>query len=344
MSKVTLSDVARAAGLSPATVDRVLNGRGGASPTSRERVAAAVQELRFRELPRDFAARSKPKLKFAFVLPPLGNSFTAKMVASVLEAPAAVDDCRITNQIYHVDLDDPEAIVGVFKTIEPGEYDGVALFAVDSPGVREQINRLVDSGLKVVSLVTDLAESRRHHFVGIDNLAAGRAAGTLMGRFLRGVSGRVAIILGSHSSLDQYDRQLGFEEVLRSRFANLRLVPAIETRSDRARNRRVTRQLFEKYDDLVGLYSAGAGNTGIIDALEAADTAESITFIMHELTARARTALRSGVVAAVINQDTGHMARSAVRVLKALCLSTPIVRQQEKVCIEIYIADNAPTE
>ena len=36
----------------------------------------------------------------------------------------------------------------------------------------------------VVTLVSDAPSSRRLHYVGIDNPAAGRTAATLMGRFL----------------------------------------------------------------------------------------------------------------------------------------------------------------
>lgn len=48
MNKTKLSDVARAAGVSPMTVSRVLNGQGGASPETCERVRRIADEMRYR--------------------------------------------------------------------------------------------------------------------------------------------------------------------------------------------------------------------------------------------------------------------------------------------------------
>jgi LacI family transcriptional regulator len=51
--RATVHDVARAAGVSLATVDRVLNGRPGVRPQTAEKVDAAIRELDFR---RDLSA------------------------------------------------------------------------------------------------------------------------------------------------------------------------------------------------------------------------------------------------------------------------------------------------
>ena len=45
---------------------------------------------------------------------------------------------------------------------------------------------------------------------------------------------------------------------------------------------------------------------------------------------------------AVINQDAGHEARSAARVLMAQCEGEAIVADQERIRIDIFIRDNLP--
>jgi len=65
----------------------------------------------------------------------------------------------------------------------------------------------------------------------------------------------------------------------------------------------------------------GAGNEGIAAVLEAGPAERGdITWIAHELTADTRRFLLSGLVDAIINQDPGHEARSAARILLAHCL------------------------
>jgi LacI family transcriptional regulator len=76
-------------------------------------------------------------------------------------------------------------------------FDGVAIVALDHPAVREAINGLAARGVTVVTLVSDVPGSKRVHYAVIDNSSAGRTAASLMGRFLRGLSGKVGLIAGS---------------------------------------------------------------------------------------------------------------------------------------------------
>ena len=45
---------------------------------------------------------------------------------------------------------------------------------------------------------------------------------------------------------------------------------------------------------------------------------------------------------AIIAQDPGHEARSAIRVLLALARNEPILAEQEKIRIDIVMRDNLP--
>ena len=51
---------------------------------------------------------------------------------------------------------------------------------------------------------------------------------------------------------------------------------------------------------------------------------------------------RSGLVDAIINQDPGHEARSAARILLAYSVGDPIIPDQERIRIEIFLRDNLP--
>ena len=44
----------------------------------------------------------------------------------------------------------------------------------------------------------------------------------------------------------------------------------------------------------------------------------------------------------IINQDPGHEARSAARVLLAHCLAEPVMADQERIRIDIFVRDNLP--
>jgi len=82
--------------------------------------------------------------------------------------------------------------------------------------------------------------------------------------------------------------------------------------------------------------------TGIAAALEAAGRERDVIFIGHDLTDHTRRFLVRGVMDAVINQDAGHEARSAARVLLAHCTGEPILPEQERIRIDIFLRDNIP--
>ena len=81
---------------------------------------------------------------------------------------------------------------------------------------------------------------------------------------------------------------------------------------------------------------------GVAKAIADAGREASLVFIAHDLTPVTRRCLLRGVMDAVIVQDPGHEARSAIRVLLSLARNEPILAEQEKIRIDIVMRDNLP--
>ncbi|EBV3600229.1 LacI family transcriptional regulator, partial [Salmonella enterica subsp. enterica serovar Virchow] len=82
----TVHDVARAAGVSLATVDRVINGREGVREATVLRVEAAISKLGF---VRNQAAANLAKsrvYRLVFIIPEGANSFMRRLEAETAEA------------------------------------------------------------------------------------------------------------------------------------------------------------------------------------------------------------------------------------------------------------------
>jgi LacI family transcriptional regulator len=339
--RATLEDVARTAGVSLATVDRVVNRREGVRAKTVARVEAAVAKLGYRA---DVAAARLARgqtFRFAFVLPTGSNSFMTNLTEQVQRTADWLAGQRGFIDILHVDVFDPDVLAAALENLSPA-YQGVAVIALDHPRVRAAIDELTTRGVAVVTLVSDAPSSRRLHYVGIDNPAAGRTAATLMGRFLAGREGTVAVIAGSLSLRDHTERQFGFHQILSGEYPNLLALLVIEGRDDSERTRELTAALLARQPDLRGIYSCGAGNRGIADALEASGRAREVVWIAHELTQYTRRFLVRGALDAIINQDPGHEARSAARILLAHCSGEPISPDQERIRIDIFLRDNLP--
>jgi LacI family transcriptional regulator len=341
MARITIEDVALEAGLSVATVDRVLNGRATVRPQTALRVEKAIRLLNYQ--PDRLAARlaKGQEYRFCFVLPEGNNSFMIELGEEVRAIASRMVSERVHIDLRLTDVFDAATLAATLDSI--GDiYDGVAVVALDHPRVREAINGLVERGVSVVTLVSDVPSSKRVHYAGIDNSSAGRTAATLMGRYLGAKNGKVGLIAGSLSLRDHIERRFGFEQVMLHEFPHLTILPVLDSRDDWQRVENVTTQMLAAHPDLIGIYNVGAGARGIVTALENAGRQNQITYIAHELTDHTRRALVEGTIDVIINQNAGHEVRSAVRVLMAKADKSLLIEAMEHIRIDIFVRDNLP--
>ena len=101
MGKVgpTTRDLAKAAGVSLATVDRVLNLRVGVQTKTITKVTEAAEKIGFvRDISAANLSRSR-NYSFLFVLPLVGDQFLGELVANIEEANKAFAGERVTAEI-----------------------------------------------------------------------------------------------------------------------------------------------------------------------------------------------------------------------------------------------------
>lgn len=340
----TVHDIAEEAGVSLATVDRVLNGRPGVRKQTIDRVEAAIARLGY---VRDLAAANLAKSRvyaFRFLVPGGTNPFMHAIAAELEAARLRGVGERMTIATQNVPAFDGRALANALDAIDPDEVSGVGLVAVDTPEVARAIARLTQAGVPVVTLVSDFPGTGRAHYAGIDNVAAGRTAAMLLGRFVGERSGTVAVVAGSMLLSDHVERRDGFRAVVEAEFPHLRLLPVVEGRDEAEVTRTVVTGCLTNHSDLVGIYSLGAGNAGLAESLRESGRAGRITVVAHELDVASRLALADATFDAVIVQDPAHEVRSAIRVLRAHADARAIVPSQERIRIEIYLKHNLPPE
>ena len=199
---------------------------------------------------------------------------------------------------------------------------GIAFMAVDHPVVGEAVDELAARGKHVVTIVSDLPSSNRIAHVGLDNQAAGRTAGYLMGRFAR-TRGSVALVAGSRLYRGHAEREMGFLALLEEQFPELRVVGVREGHDDRDENYRHAVALLAQNADLVGIYNVGGSSDGIARALREKGRAGKVVFIGHGLTSDTRTRLIDGTLDAIINSDPDAVLAGALRIFDRLRAPSP---------------------
>lgn len=336
----TSKDLARAAGVSLATVDRVLNGRRGVAAGTVERVKAAIARIGYARNTSAAALARGRALRFLFLLPRSEELFVKAIRARIEEANRSLALEMVEIEVAPLDGGDPHLIAAQIEAAESEGADGVAVMAPESPPARDAILRLRQRVPHVVAFVSGHGETPDTPLVGIDNRAAGATAARLMGRFLAGGRGSVIVIGETMTLRNEIERRLGFDRVLQADFPHLRALPTLETHRDPARARRILATAISNAPDLAGVYVPSTEARVGVAALSDLRGRRPLVVIAHERTLFTEEALRRGRIDALIAQDPGHLVRSAVRRLRASREGRAPIASQEDIRIEVLLPDN----
>ena len=336
----TVNDIAREARVSLATVDRVLNARPGVREKTIRAVNDAITRLGYvRDLTAANLARGR-SYRVAVLLPDTESQFVQALADALAEAGAMAATSRTELRLHRFPAEDPHALAALLATLPARDYVGAALMAPETPVLRDAVRQLRAKGFPVVALVSELPNA--DHFIGIDNRAAGRTAGVIMGRFLGGGPGQVMVLGQSLLARDMIERRRGFDEVMQRDFPGLEVLQSLETHGSPATLRQVVTEMLANAPNVRGIYAMGGGNRTLTQVLEYMGLSGRLTVICHELTPHVRQALETGRITAVITQNLGHLARSTLRVLRAKVDHQPLDEGQEQIRIEIVLRENLP--
>lgn len=312
MTRPTMEDLARTAGVSFSTVDRVLNGRTPVKPETAQRVLEAAETLGFHAtgLLRQRLRANAPERTLGFLLQQRSTPFYRILSEALVAATQASSAIRGRPIVEFMDDLTPGAVANRLERLGDSA-DAVAVVAADHPKVSCAVDRLHAKGVPVVALVSDLTAGTRAGYVGLENRRVGRTAAW----FVTGLAdcpGEVAILIGSHRYLCQETREIGFRSYLRENAPAFELAEPLTTLENEHYAYENTLNLLRRSPDLVGLYVASGGAEGVLRALAENEAANRIVMVCHDLTDHTRAGLIGGIVKAVISHPIGLLADRAV--------------------------------
>jgi LacI family transcriptional regulator len=300
-----IRDIAQQSGLSKATVDRVLNRRAGVRDSTRAEVMQAIADLD--------KQRSQLRLN--------GRRY---LIDVVMEAPGRFSDAfraAVENELptfapavlrarFHLwEQGPPSRMLETLARIRASH--GVVLKAPDEPAVAEAIDMLTASGVPVVTYTTDVPNSRRCAYVGIDNRAAGVTAAYLVQQWLGPTPSDVLVTLSRNAFRGEEERVAGFRTGLRG--SGRQIITASDTDGVDTADDNLLRVL-EENPSVQAAYSIGGGNTATLTAFDRLGLSCRV-FIAHDLDADNCRLLRAGRISAVLHNDLCADARTAMRLI-----------------------------
>ncbi len=337
----TLQDLALAAGVGVATVDRVVNRRANVSQRSIARVLEAARHLGY-PLPDhawEHEVTGKPKLALGFVLHKPSQAFYQQFDIEIRRACDAQTRAAITPHIEFSSSQAPDDFATVIRSAA-ATGKAVAATAINHPMMTRLVDELAGQGVPVFSLLNDFAGRAGAGYFGLDNIKVGRLAGWMMATQLQRPC-RVAVMVGGARWHGQGLRETGFRTALREHGPQISVTDTSVNLETRQVTYEATLDLLQRHGDLAGIYVAGGGMEGAIAALREARPPGKVALIVNELTEDSRAALADRYVTMVIATPLQALCAALVETMTDAALGDGTVRHRTTVFEpQIYLPES----
>jgi LacI family transcriptional regulator len=312
MARPTIRDLADAAGVSIATVNRVISGSGIVKQATMQRVKDAAQMIGFYGLGtiESRVAAARAKFRFGFLLHQPSRAFYKNVAQALREAAARVTDCQVEAKIEFLDDLSPQNIAARMLALGE-ECDAIGVVAAVHPIVIQAVEKLQDGGIPVFALISQIAPSGQVHYVGLDGWKVGRTAAWVFEHVCK-QPGKLGILVGNPRYRCQEMNESGFRSYFREHAPEFTLLEPLSTFESTAVAEEMTEKLIREHPDLLGLYVAGGGITGVLAALRSTGMAGKIAVVGYEIMDVTRTALLDGTMTFVISHPLTRLADEAV--------------------------------
>ncbi|QGJ78482.1 LacI family DNA-binding transcriptional regulator [Sinorhizobium meliloti] len=337
----TIADLARASGVSVATVDRVLNGRHPVREETARRVYDAAKTIGYHAvgLLRQRVFEDLPQYRLGFLLQKPEQSFYKALAKEIENAALSVTHVRAIAQVDFVASSTPSAIVDKLKTIA-ARNQAIALVSPDYPAVTAAIEELKERGIPVFALLSDFAAGVREGYIGLNNQKVGRTAAWMIAKAAKR-PGKVAVFVGSHRFHGHELREIGFRSYFRENAPDFEVLDTMVNLDTPEITHEATLDLLQRHPDLLGFYVCGGGMEGAISAIREEKLGGKLLAVVNELTPESRAALADEMVLMAVSTPVAALARETIDLMVgAIDRGASSVPGQTFLPFDIYTPEN----
>lgn len=313
--RLTINKIAELAKVSRGTVDRVLNNRPGVSEKTKKKVNEIIKALDYKpnSVAKSLVALKKP-IKIGVIMAPDYNPFVDEIKRGVKEAAEDFYDYGVSVEARVMNSLDPDEQCSILKKLYKEKCSGIAMVAIESEAVSQQIDEIVSNGVPIVTFNSDIKNKKRLCFVGQDHVIGGRAAGGLIGKVLKG-EGEVAVITSSFNLLCHAQRVEGFRSKLSEDYPKIKIVGIYENEDLSVKSFQHVIDIHNKFPNISGIYITGGGTKGAGSALESLNLSNKVAVVCHDFVPDTIELIKKRVFDFTIGQNPYFQGYQPVKIL-----------------------------
>lgn len=336
----TIKEIAALSGVSRGTVDRVLNNRGSVNPDTARKINEVAKALGYKPNKAGLVlAAQKKKLKLGVILFSTSNPFFADVLKGIEEKAEDLASYNCTVVVKQIPISVDEQLNAIDELVAE-EVSGIALAPNNDDRVRIRINELYEQGIPVVTLNTDIENSKRIAYVGSHYRKSGATAAGLL-KLMTDHDVQIGIITGSSDILCHTERIAGFMDTLKPYEEQMHIVSVIETHDDEIESYEQTLQLLREHPEINALFFAAGGVYGGCRAIFALGLGGKLRVIAFDKADTTEQFLQDGVLSAVICQQPRIQGKKPLDLLFTYLTSGELPKNEYNyTAVDIRILEN----
>jgi LacI family transcriptional regulator len=269
VQRPTIADLAAAAGVSVATVNRVLSGSTPVRSETVERISTAANLIGFHAsgLIQSRQRNSLKAVSIGILLQapqdPFYQLFTDELRSALVSTPLFRASANFDYWLTH----DPDEIASRLQRLAK-KADAVAMVSPDHPLIASAVSQIEADGTPVFTLLSDCAPAHQ--------------------------PGKIAIFVGSHRFHGHELREIGLRSFLREHAPDFAVLETLVNDESAEKTETLLRDLLAETDDLVGVFLAGGGTAGAARITASLPPERRLALVSNDAPTIARPMLMDG--------------------------------------------------
>lgn len=307
----TINDVAREAGLSRGTVDRVINNKANVSEKSEKKVRDAIKKLGYIKSPvaSALAKRGRP-IKIGIIYPDVEKEFWKEVERGIKSVGDNLQSFGVEIVIRTTDSYDYMEQIKAFDFMVNESVSGIVTMSYHQNKADKKIEELENLNIPVITFISDSHDSKRLCHIGPDDYKSGIMAAKLMGLYLKG-KGNI-VVIGVHRVLSCMEERIkGFEKKINSEYPSINILNisyTLEKSNEKEEIYResvaqLTVETIKKYPEIDGIYATNSLIGCIGNTIKELGLVRNINLVGHENTEEIRGLVLENIIQATVYQN-----------------------------------------
>ncbi len=195
-----------------------------------------------------------------------------------------------------------DAQIKALDDIAKEKIDGLILSPFIDEEIRTRINAFDKKGIPVVTINSDIPDTRRLAYVGNDTYRAGQTAGAFLG-MITGGHAEVGIITGSEKVSSHANRVKGFLDEVKRHYPNISVETVRECKDEDYKCYETCQRIAIEHPTLTAFLFTAGGLYGGLKSLYQMTVRSNFTCLTFDVISQTKEFMDKGIITAAISQE-----------------------------------------